>query len=161
MSAPAASKAFAARREELLQDPVGLGNLRPASLVQCNPNSGKPNCRCAAAEHPPHGPRWILAHRVNGKTRTYAIPESELEDTRAQIAECPRAFALAARRTVRCQREPLPGAGRSGRCRIRGRDSAVCAKQFARASASSSAPPTAHRDFTIGRTLVDSGHSSD
>ena len=36
------------------------------------------------------GPHWILTHKVQGKTRTRTIPSSEVETTRAHIAECRR-----------------------------------------------------------------------
>ena len=79
---------LAARRQELLQQLTTLGDLRPGSLVPSFRKCGKPNCRCAAADHPGHGPRWILTHSRNGKTRTRTIPRDQLDATRDQIAEC-------------------------------------------------------------------------
>ena len=40
----------------------------------------------------PPGPwaQWILTHKVKGKTRTRVIPASEVDQTRAHIAECQR-----------------------------------------------------------------------
>ena len=91
-----AAEALAARRQDLLQQLAALGDLRPGSLVESYRKCGKPNCRCAAADHPGHGPRWILTHAVEGKTRTRTIPEDQLDTTRAQIAECQRLRRLVA-----------------------------------------------------------------
>ena len=87
---------LAARRQDLLQQLAALGDLRPGSLVQSYRKCGKPNCRCAATDHPGHGPRWILTHPVDGKTRTRTIPADQLDTTRAQIAECQRLRRLVA-----------------------------------------------------------------
>ena len=91
-----AAEALAARRQDLLQQLAALGDLRPGSLVESYRKCGKPNCRCAAADHPGHGPRWILTHAVHGKTRTRTIPADQLDATRAQIAECQRLRRLVA-----------------------------------------------------------------
>jgi len=91
-----AAEALAARRQHLLQQLTALGDLRPGSLVESYRKCGKPSCRCAAADHPGHGPRWILTHAVDGKTRTRTIPPDQLDTTRAQIAECQRLRRLVA-----------------------------------------------------------------
>ena len=91
-----AADSLAARRQDLLQQLAAVGDLRPGSLVPSFRKCGKPNCRCADPEHPGHGPRWILTHSVNGKTRTRTIPPGQLEATRAQIAECQRLRRLVA-----------------------------------------------------------------
>ena len=97
MPTPApAAETLAARRQDLLQQLASLGDLRPGSLVESYRKCGKPNCRCAATDHPGHGPRWILTHAVDGKTRTRTIPEDQLDATRAQIAECQRLRRLVA-----------------------------------------------------------------
>ena len=97
MATPApAAEALSARRQDLLQQLASLGDLRPGSLVESYRKCGKPNCRCAAADHPGHGPRWILTHAVAGKTRTRTIPLDQLDATRAQIAECQRLRRLVA-----------------------------------------------------------------
>ena len=90
------SETLAARRHDLLLQLAALGDLRPGSLVESYRKCGKPNCRCAAADHPGHGPRWILTHAVDGKTRTRTIPQDQLDTTRAQIAECQRLRRLVA-----------------------------------------------------------------
>ncbi len=86
----------AARRQQLLQQIAALDDLRPGSLVASYRKCGKPNCRCSGPGHPGHGPRWILTHRVNGKTRIRTIHPDQLAAILAQIAECQRQRRLVA-----------------------------------------------------------------
>ena len=81
---------LAAQHQDLLRQLAEIGDLRPSSLVADSHNCGKPDCRCAAEADQRHGPRWLLTHKVGGKTRTRRIPASEFETTRAQVAECQR-----------------------------------------------------------------------
>ena len=78
------------QREAVRRELAEIGDLRPGSLVPNYRKCGKPNCRCATEGDPGHGPHWILTHKVKGKTRTRVISPSEVEKTRAQIAECQR-----------------------------------------------------------------------
>lgn len=78
------------QRDQLRHQLAEIGDLRPGSLVPSYRKCGKPTCRCSTKGHPGHGPHWILTHKVKGKTRTRVIPSSEVEKTRAQIAECQR-----------------------------------------------------------------------
>ena len=87
---------MAARRDQLRQQLAAIGDLRPGSLVQNYRKCGKPGCRCAAAQHPGHGPYWLLTWSLRGKTRSRSIPASEVEATKAQIAECQRLRRLVA-----------------------------------------------------------------
>ena len=143
MSKPAATKALAASGEALLQNLVCLGDLRPGSLVQCNPNSRKPNRRCAAAEHPPHDPRWIVPQRVNGKAPAYAIPDPGLEDTRAQIGDCQR--ALAARRLSDVSANRCQARGEAG-----GAGSADETQQSVQSNSRGQAHRAAHSPWLVG-----------
>ena len=90
------AEALAARRQELLQQLAALGAMRPGSLVESYRKCGKPNSRCAAADHPGHGPRCIFTHAVDGKTRTRTIRPDQLDATRAKIAESQRLRRLVA-----------------------------------------------------------------
>ena len=74
----------------------GKGRLRPGSLVQNYRKCGKPGCRCAAAQHPDHGPYWLITWSLRGKTRSRSIPASQVEASKAQIAECQRLRRLVA-----------------------------------------------------------------
>lgn len=87
---------MAARRDELRRQLAAIGDLRPGSLVQNYRKCGKPGCRCAAPQHPGHGPYWLLTWSVGGKTRSRSIPASQVEATKAQIAECRRLRRLVA-----------------------------------------------------------------
>ena len=79
-----------AERKQLLARIAALGDLRPGSLTETYVTCGKANCRCKQGRHYRHGPHWLLTYTVDGKTRTRSIPATELEATRAQIAECQR-----------------------------------------------------------------------
>ena len=85
------------QRQQILQQFAQLGDLRPGSLVKTYRKCGTPTCHCAQPEARGHGPHWVLTTRVNGKTRTRAIPEASLAATRAQIAECQRLRRLVER----------------------------------------------------------------
>lgn len=84
-----------ARRDELKTLLAEVGDLRPGSLVKRYRRCGKPNCHCAAEGDPGHGPSWSLTRAVGGKTVTSVIPAQAVEQTRSQIAEYKRFWALA------------------------------------------------------------------
>ncbi len=90
MTLPPDIHTLATQRDQLRHQLAAIGDLRPGSLVPSYRKCGKPNCRCSAEGHPGHGPQWILTHKVKGKTRTRVIPPSEVDPTRAHIAECQR-----------------------------------------------------------------------
>lgn len=90
MTLPRDIHALATQRDRLRHQLAEIGDLRPGSLVPNYRRCGKPTCRCSTEGHPGHGPHWILTHKVKGKTRTRVIPLSEVEKTRAHIAECQR-----------------------------------------------------------------------
>jgi len=83
------------RREELKAQIVGLGNLRPGSLVGRFRKCGKDNCHCAREQDGGHGPSWSLTHHVGGKTVTTIIPSGPaVERTQRQLAEHQRFRSL-------------------------------------------------------------------
>lgn len=88
--------ALAAQRDQLRRQLAAIGDLRPGSLSRNYRRCGKPNCRCAAPDHPGHGPYWVLTWSVKGKTRSRRIPPSQVQATRDQIAECQRLRRLVA-----------------------------------------------------------------
>ena len=75
------------RRAELKAKLVGVGDLRPGSLVERYRRCGKAGCHCAGKEAPGHGPSWSLTRGVAGKTVTRIVPAAAVPDTRNQIAE--------------------------------------------------------------------------
>jgi len=80
-------EALRKRRDEIRDELVSLGDLRPGSLVGRYRRCGKPTCHCAREEGGGHGPSWSLTRAVAGKTVTRIIPPDAVPQTRAQIAE--------------------------------------------------------------------------
>jgi len=79
------------RREELYRDLGQVGDFRRGSLNEVRRKCGKPNCACAAPEHPGHGPQWNLTRTVEGRTRAVHLrPGPELEKARREVAEYER-----------------------------------------------------------------------
>ena len=87
---------MAARRDQLRRQLAAIGDLRPGSLVRNYRKCGKPTCRCAAKDHPGHGPYWLLTAKVGGKTRSRSIPAKHVQAVKAWIAECQRLRRLVA-----------------------------------------------------------------
>lgn len=83
------------RRERLRAELAGMGDFRPGSLSAVMRRCGKPNCACAAPEHPGHGPQHLLTRSVGGKTRTVHLrPGPELDKARAEVANYKRFRSL-------------------------------------------------------------------
>jgi hypothetical protein len=79
------------RRGELYVELAQLGDFRRGSLNEVRRKCGKPNCACAAAGHPGHGPQWNLTRKAGGRTRTVHLrPGPELEKARREVAEYER-----------------------------------------------------------------------
>lgn len=84
------------RRQTLLDEIAAIGDLRPGSLKARFRKCGKPNCHCAADDHPGHGPQWSISRVVKGKMRSRAVPPWALEEARLQVDECHRLRRLTA-----------------------------------------------------------------
>ena len=83
------------RRQQLMQAFLGLGDLRPGSLVARYRRCGKDYCHCAQPGARGHGPSFSLTRSVGGKTVTKIIPPGPaVERTREQIAEYRRSRRL-------------------------------------------------------------------
>jgi hypothetical protein len=84
------------RRAELYRELGQVGDFRRGSLNEVRRKCGKPNCACAAPEHPGHGPQWNLTRTVEGRTRAVHLkPGPELEKARREVAEYERFRDLA------------------------------------------------------------------
>ena len=94
MSAATDTPSLAAQRDDLLRRIAAIGDCRPGSLVESYRKCGKPNCRCAADDHPGHGPQWLLTTKSGGKTVTRRVAAAELDTVRAQTAEYRRLRGL-------------------------------------------------------------------
>lgn len=57
-----------AKRSDLLQQFLGLGDLRPGSISAVVRRCGKPNCHCAKPDDPGHDPQLRLVRKLNGKS---------------------------------------------------------------------------------------------
>jgi hypothetical protein len=76
------------RREDLFRELARVGDFRRGSLSGVRRKCGKPNCACAAPDHPGHGPQWNLTRTVGGRTRAVHLkPGPELEKARREVAE--------------------------------------------------------------------------
>ena len=79
------------RREDLYRELSQVGDFRRGSLNEVRRKCGKPNCACAAAGHPGHGPQWNLTRKADGRTRTVHLrPGPELDKARREVAEYQR-----------------------------------------------------------------------
>lgn len=74
------------QRAELHARLASLGDLRPGSVNATYRRCGKPNCACAQAGHPGHGPRWLWTKSAGGKTRTRQLAAAEVAKVRAELA---------------------------------------------------------------------------
>lgn len=71
---PDTLEALEARRSKLLEEFLGLGDLRPGSITAVSRRCGKPSCHCAKAKDTGHDPQFRLTRRVAGKTVTESFP---------------------------------------------------------------------------------------
>ncbi|HTU07848.1 MAG TPA: DUF6788 family protein [Trebonia sp.] len=103
------------RRAELYVELGQVGDFRRGSLNGVRRKCGKPNCACAAPDHPGHGPQWNLTRTVGGKTRAVHLrPGPELEKARREVAEYDRFRDLVAQvtevnETICATRPAVPG----------------------------------------------------
>jgi hypothetical protein len=79
------------RREELYRELARVGDFCRGSLNEVRRKCGKPNCACAAAGRPGHGPQWNLTRTVEGRTRAVHLrPGPGLDKARREVAEYER-----------------------------------------------------------------------
>lgn len=108
------------RRGELYAELGLVGDFRRGSLNEVRRKCGKPNCACAAPDHPGHGPQWNLTRTAGGRTRAVHLkPGPELEKARREVAEYERFRDLVRQVTevneAICSARPaVPGDGQDG-----------------------------------------------
>ncbi len=74
-------------RRRLCGELSGVGDFRRGSIAETYRRCGKPNCTCCEAEHPGHGPRYLLMTKVDGRSRAQDLaPGSELTKVRREVA---------------------------------------------------------------------------
>src|ERR1022692_3107249 len=85
---PDSLSALEANRSQLLEEFLGLGDLRPGSITAVVRRCGKPTCHCAKANDPGHDPQFRLTRRVAGKTVTESFPNpAALRKAQQEVAE--------------------------------------------------------------------------
>jgi len=101
-----------AKRSDLLQQFVGLGDLRPGSISAAVRRCGKPNCHCAKRDDPGHDPQLRLIRKVGGKSvaESFASPAS-FRKAQREVAEFHRMQSLSAELIALneqiCRRRPV------------------------------------------------------
>jgi hypothetical protein len=71
---PDSISALEAQRTRLLQEFLGLGDLRPGSITGSRRLCGKPSCHCARPHDPGHDPQFRLTRKAKGKTVNESFP---------------------------------------------------------------------------------------
>lgn len=105
------------RRAGLYAELGQVGDFRRGSLNEARRKCGKPNCACAAPDHPGHGPQWNLTRKAGGRTRTVHLrPGPELDKARREVAEYERFRDLVSQVTevneaICAGRPAVPGEG--------------------------------------------------
>ena len=76
------------QRSQLLEEFLGLGDLRPGSITAVTRRCGKPSCHCAKRNDSGHDPQFRLTRRVTGKTVTETFPNpTALRKAQQEVAE--------------------------------------------------------------------------
>jgi hypothetical protein len=75
-------------RFQILEQFLGLGDLRPGSITAVVRRCGKPSCHCAQPHDPGHDPQFRLTRRVGGKTVTETFPNpTAFRKAQQEVAE--------------------------------------------------------------------------
>jgi hypothetical protein len=76
-----------AERDRLYAQLAATGDFRRGSVTENYRKCGKPNCACAAADHPGHGPR-LLWTRTQGRSKRIGrqLAAAEVDKVRREIA---------------------------------------------------------------------------
>jgi hypothetical protein len=116
-----------ALRERLYARLAAVGDFRRGSVSENYRKCGKPNCACAAADHPGHGPRFLwtrsagrrktvgrqLAAAEVGKVRREIARHAEFEALSEQIIEVSEKICEA-RPVAGTDAPPVPGGEKGG-----------------------------------------------
>jgi hypothetical protein len=83
------------QRADLYARLAATGDFRRGSINATYRRCGKPNCACAQAGHPGHGPRYLWTRSAGGRTRGHQLAEGpELDKARAEVARYQEFTAL-------------------------------------------------------------------
>ena len=75
-----------AKRDRLFALLASLGDFRRGSVSENYRKCGKPNCACAAPDHPGHGPRFLWTRSAGGKTAGRQLAAAEVAKVRREVA---------------------------------------------------------------------------
>jgi hypothetical protein len=85
---PADLATLESERSKLLDQFLGLGDLRPGSITAQVRRCGEPSCHCAKPHDPGHDPQFRLTRRVAGKTVTETFPNpAAVRKAQQEVAE--------------------------------------------------------------------------
>src|SRR6266851_3898519 len=103
-----------AERDRLYAQLSMVGDFRRGSVTENYRKCGKPNCACAAPDHPGHGPR-VLWTRSAGRRKTVGrqLAAAEVEKVRRELARH-AGFTAAVEQIAEvnekiCEARPVPG----------------------------------------------------
>ncbi|HTT52463.1 MAG TPA: DUF6788 family protein [Streptosporangiaceae bacterium] len=105
-----------ARRDWLYAQLSAVGDFRRGSVTGNWRRCGKPNCACAALDHPGHGPRFLWTRSQGRRKRTgRQLSAGEVEKVRGEIARQAE-FTAAVEQIVEvneaiCESRPAAGGG--------------------------------------------------
>jgi uncharacterized protein DUF6788 len=103
-----------ALRDRLYAELSAVGDFRRGSVSENWRKCGKPNCACAAPDHPGHGPRFLWTRSEGRRKRVgRQLAAAEIEKVRREIARHAE-FTAAVGRIVEVNeqiREARPAAG--------------------------------------------------
>jgi hypothetical protein len=84
-----------AERRRLYGELSEIGDLRRGSVAETYRRCGKSTCACGEADHPGHGPRYLLMTKVEGRSRAQDVPAGpELAKVRREVANHQRFRSL-------------------------------------------------------------------
>jgi len=108
-----------AERDRLFAQLSAVGDFRRGSVSENWRRCGKPNCACAAPEHPGHGPRFLWT-RSAGRRKTVArqLAAGEVGKVRREIARHAE-FATTVEQIIEvnekiCEARPAAGGAAAG-----------------------------------------------
>lgn len=79
------------RIDEIKQELLALGEMRPGALSEQYNVCGKPGCRCKDPRNPKkHGPYYQLSYTHLGKSTTEFVKRDMVEQVRSQLANYAR-----------------------------------------------------------------------
>lgn len=73
------------QREQILDQLKELGSFRPGSFIERYVTCGNPACHCAQPGNTRHGPHYLITRKVQNKTVSKPIKQTEAEKAKEQV----------------------------------------------------------------------------